>query len=409
MSEISTSRSTTEATSLKPVVVVGFVRTGAGSLARALSAATDWPIPPIPGGMRLLSALIAEAQGQFDRLDEDYRTNKEAHLIANIDIEMFKAEVRSWFETHCYDLKPEGSWIEPFIVMEEGGGLGPMMERLPELWPEARVIFVGRPGIETALSCQRGLPDLPLGRLMRLWSEVTVAGCGAVEKLGESCLFIPQPLMALRPEDAAAKVSEFLDLEDEARIALARGLCAPRASASSPGREERPLTLDVAPWPAPMREHFERVTAPAISAIQFGVPAAEGPASSRWLLPAPTEAGTGMAFHASGRLRVTLEGKEPRDARYQALDLRGFGKARISWGPVTSSASPLRAAIVVRAQLDGESKLEHRQELDLSQAGEEVVSFPAFDGLPSLQLRVVPLEEVSAPTDVEVGIRFDLA
>lgn len=101
---------------------------------------------------------------------------------------------------------------DEWIVDKTPGG--PMIRNLPfiqRLWPDARIVFVKRRGIENVASRLRKFPQVDFESHCKQWKNCMNAWLGVRENLYHT-LEIDQYDVQTQPLEAAARLSEFLDL-----------------------------------------------------------------------------------------------------------------------------------------------------------------------------------------------------
>lgn len=370
--------------SLRPIVVIGFPRSGAMALADYLRDALGLPEETLPGGFSLQTALLDEIAGQYERLDDEYLARKDAHLIANTDEHALSEIVTSWFDERWNASANDGRWVAPYLITEPDFRLRERLTRMVEVFPEARFVFVARPGVETMLSTQRHDPQVPVGHVMRHWGVATSLGSEVFSTIPGRTLLVTQTAMALRPAATVQSLKDFLSLSDAESQLLQERLTGPRRRQTGVPSEQHALTPDFAGWAEPLKQHFARVAEPGLVALGDADLSIEGAAPTARLFA--HEGHASLTEDADGWLSFEVKDVQPVDLPYRMQPLVGMTKAVLE----TAASGTGKAAIVIRAGAQGGDDVVWRNDVDLATALTEDRPIPPLERCMDLTLRLVP-------------------
>ena len=247
--------------SKSPVFIVGSPRSGTSALVDAMLGAGYH-------GYRegnFLTLLMA-VNRVIDRHFAVFGAAGPQVLASLIDQDKFKASIAQLFRDEANGLNPVEPWFDK-------SGNPEMIEAIPillQLWPTAHFIFAKRRAIENIVSRMRKFPKLNFEYHCRDWTKNMQAWRQTRARIPQGQgIEVDQQDLIRKPEEAAARISQLLDLDDQQKTALVETFRRGRPQQTEEGTAQRVLALsDV--WPDHgQRSQFEAICEAEMSAFGY--------------------------------------------------------------------------------------------------------------------------------------------
>ena len=163
--------------------------------------------------------------------------------------------IREVFKQTLETLNPERPWVDKTCN-------APTILALPDLvflWPDSRVIFAKRRGIENVVSRLKKFPEQNFTYHCRDWALAMSSWRTMRERL-EPWRYreIDQRDLILAPATVAAEIGALLSLNTAAQARMAHTFVTLRPQQTAPGTAERILTLQDVGWTESEVEEFLR-------------------------------------------------------------------------------------------------------------------------------------------------------
>ncbi len=149
-----------------------------------------------------------------------------------------------------------------FVEKTPGTGAIRALPIVVEQWPEARIVFARRRGIENVISALWKFPGWTFESACRGWTEALETWSGFGPEVKDRAIEIDQFEMAREPRATAARLGGFLGLDDAAIAGIAEAFTQrahPRANTRVSSMEELqrdPMPLAETPWSEEQRATF---------------------------------------------------------------------------------------------------------------------------------------------------------
>jgi hypothetical protein len=248
------------------VFVVGAARSGTTRIKTALSDALNLTRSGEGHFYPVSRDLDAALDGYFNRLGyAGPRT-----MIHAIDREDLRKEVHAAIR-RTFDAVAGPSFVEK----TPGAGAIDALPMVVEQWPEAKIVFTRRRGIENVISALWKFPNWTFEGSCRNWNTAMVAWSALDPGIKAKSIEIDQADMAREPGETAARLGAFLGLSDAATAGIAEAFgerAHPRANTRVSSMEELridPIPLAETPWSEEQRATFVAICADMMRAYGY--------------------------------------------------------------------------------------------------------------------------------------------
>ena len=253
-------------TSDRPVFVLGPARSGTTAIGNGLRRALGLPGYGEGHTMPLLMRLMEAAHGYYAAPNEAEAAATDEVLLAHVGPEEWQARLAREFRSVYHNM--HGG---PFIDKSPGALMIAALPMVMAAWPDARIVFSRRRGIENVESRRRKFPDQAefIGHCHD-WTAAMVNWHELRTLVPESQrIEIDQFDLATDPRRCSERLSRFLELGRDQGEFLRESFetqTPERTSASW-----RPLELGELSWSAEERRTFIAVCGPAMDAFGYSL------------------------------------------------------------------------------------------------------------------------------------------
>lgn len=207
----------------------------------------------------------------FDELIErqfrNFANGNKQELMSNVDQAGFRSALLGVMRQTMEAQHQRTPWVD-----KTGGA--EMIYSIPQLvatWPAARFIFAKRRALENIVSRLRKFPQHNFEYHCRDWAATMAAWRKIRAHPGLVAIEIDQHELIAQPEVEAARLADFLHLDDPGRERMAQILRHNRPQETSPGTASRALDFAALPWNEHQRATFERLCAEEMRAYGYGL------------------------------------------------------------------------------------------------------------------------------------------
>ena len=250
-----------------PIFVLGAARSGSSILALGLTQGAELPGLNESQVFPLLNQLLETVDQYFAKLDDDYVSNSEAHLIARLSKQGLNDRLTEIFKEIHRDIYQDSTWVDktPSSSMLRAV---PMIHRI---YPEARFVFVKRRGIENILSRRRKFPDETFEAHCREWSSCMQAWQEISGRLSSQSIEIDQRDIGISPEAVAQQLGDFLQLSPQQTQNISIFWKSERPEQTAPAQDHKYTTLDETNWSETEKEFFLQQCRPMMDAYGYPI------------------------------------------------------------------------------------------------------------------------------------------
>jgi len=232
-----------------PLFIVGSPRSGTSILVDAMLAAGFH-------GYRE-GNFLGLLKTMTDAIETHYRSFFVADtpiMISQVPKQRLIRQIRGMFK----DLLEEKNLEHPWLDKTGNSEMILLVPDLTEIWPNCRVIFAKRRGIENVMSRMKKFPEANFGYHCRDWARNMAAWRATRARLEDwRYLEVDQKDIAFRPDVVAKQISALLSLSPTQGAAIEEMFRSGRPQETAPGTAERVVALQDTGWPAEQMVHFQ--------------------------------------------------------------------------------------------------------------------------------------------------------
>ena len=238
-------------TMASPVFIVGSPRSGTSVLTRALTAAGYHGFEE--GNLLGLSQIVEQ---QVDWYFEANDAISPGTLLGNVNQTALKVRFFAVFKEVLERLNPRAPWFDktgnPETIM--------MLPRIMEAWPNSRIIFARRRGIENVMSRLTKFPERDFAYHCQDWANNMRAWRTTSEQLDQArILEVDQRQMLETPEIVGGRLGGLLGLTDIQQGTVIRVLRTERPQENFPGSASRTAGILESGWSREQIEIFRAI------------------------------------------------------------------------------------------------------------------------------------------------------
>jgi hypothetical protein len=247
-----------------PVFIVGSPRSGTSVLANALAKTGYHGFAE--GNLLGLSQMIEQrVNWYFDAND----STSPGTLLATIGKAALQAELFAVFKATLDRLNPQHPWFDktgnPEMVL--------LLPRVIEAWPNSRVIFARRRGIENVLSRLRKFPERNFAYHCQDWANNMRAWRTTREKLAPARITeVDQREILDDPDAVGSRLATLLGLDERRRSSIVRAFRVDRAQESFPGSAGQTVSLEETGWTEEQKRTFQTMCEEEMHRFNYAYP-----------------------------------------------------------------------------------------------------------------------------------------
>lgn len=245
------------------ILVVGSVRSGTSIVGRSLRRA--YKIPSSFGECHILSLLpnlITTVSGYY--AEHDRHVNIPGMLISAIPTSFWTSGFVDLTRKAYRDI---GKFADVVIDKTPGNAIIPQLPLLMRLFPEMKIIYMHRRGIENICSRLKKFPRTPFETHCRDWSSNISMWAKIKKRLKKNLLIeIDQYDVSYYPGQVAAKLRDFLSLSVDQQKSIEKCFLSDHPQSTQSSRD--PLSIKNIGWSSDQQMTFIDICATAMS--QYG-------------------------------------------------------------------------------------------------------------------------------------------
>lgn len=241
----------------RPIFITGSVRSGTSILARGIMKGGN-----IPG---YLEGCFINLLGGFLRVTDRNSIKRGGQLIdqrimiSRVNKKDFNNELSLWFKNQYEKWNTySGQWVDKTADSE-------LIYALPyiiKMWPKAKIIVMTRRPIENVASRIRKFPQRSFDNHCEGWRDAAEMWIESKKNLlPSSYIEIDQRDVALRPEEVADKISNFLELSKDQRDGILKVFKKDRPEDTG-GNEALIKSLEEMDWTEEEKKLFRETCGP---------------------------------------------------------------------------------------------------------------------------------------------------
>jgi hypothetical protein len=201
-----------------------------------------------------LLGLLRPLHETVDVYFKRFRTENPKVLMSQLRPEGFHDAILGIFKQTLDSFNPEAPWVDKTCnsptILE--------LPRIVPLWPESRVIFAKRRGIENVRSRLIKFPARDFTYHCRDWALTMAAWRAAREQLDSTrYVEIDQLDLLLDPAGTAERIASLLSLNADAQDRVANAFITLRSQETAPGTAGRLGSIDDGLWTKSQVEEFQ--------------------------------------------------------------------------------------------------------------------------------------------------------
>lgn len=248
-----------------PVLVVGAARSGTSAIAQGLLATGKYEGQQEGHFIPVLRSLIQNIQTFYERNREETFESRDT-LIRRVPEDVFIDCIKATFIEVCAAAYPSGHWLDKTPTAE----MIYSVSTLCDIFPNTKVIFVHRRGVENIASRLRKFPTLSFAHHCHDWTTVMRAWLEVRQRLSERCIELRQLEISESPERCSDRLSGFLNLSVEQSRILKQALRhdQPEKTGSSTGAT---YNYDDLHWTEEQKSIFTEICGPMMQAYGYAV------------------------------------------------------------------------------------------------------------------------------------------
>ena len=247
----------------RPVFVLGAARSGTTAVGNGIRHAIGLQGYGECHTLPLLSAMVEAAHSYYDSPNPASAARQEDVLLSHVSAEEWQARLTTAMRSVYANLHRGNS----FVDKTPGTEMLQSLHVLMSVWPDARVVFTRRRGLENVESRRRKFPEQEFIGHCRDWSNAMLAWRDLKDAVPESQrLEIDQHDLASDRAATTERLAGFLELEPSQRRALDDFFATETPERTS--ADWRALALDELSWSGDEQSQFLEVCGAAMK--EFG-------------------------------------------------------------------------------------------------------------------------------------------
>ena len=250
----------------RPVFVLGAARSGTTVVGNGVRHVVGLQGYGECHTLPLLAALIGAANTYYDSPNPSAAARQEEVLLSHVSAEEWQARVTMGMRSVYANLHLGGSFVDktPGTEMLES------LHMIVAVWPDARVVFVRRRGLENVESRRRKFPEQEFAGHCRDWSNAMLAWHELKGAIPESQrLEIDQHDIVVDRAATTERLAGFLGFEAPQRQALHDFFATETPELTS--ADWQALALDELSWSDDERAQFLEICGPAMTAFGYSL------------------------------------------------------------------------------------------------------------------------------------------
>jgi hypothetical protein len=247
-----------------PVFILGSPRSGTSAVASSFMRGSSLKGRYEGHVLDLLAPLLRALRGFYDSKAVILQLPEEHMLIRSLPESYFASGICALFNDALRGIFPEHRWFDKTPTPD-------MIWAAPELarmWPRARFIFCKRRGLENLESRRRKFKNHTFEYGCQDWAACMEAWLSVRSALAGKALEIDQYLLARRPEEAGAAISELVGFDEREAEVFCKVLASQRPERTSSSIQDvcDPALLD---WSSERWDFFDTVCGSLMKAYGY--------------------------------------------------------------------------------------------------------------------------------------------
>ncbi len=204
-----------------------------------------------------------------DQVDSHFRIFGKENprvLASHVRPQMIYGSILEVFRQTLEALNPEGPWVDKSC----NSSTILVLPDLVSLWPDCRILFAKRRGIENILSRMKKFPERDFSYHCRDWASNMSAWRSVRERL-EPWRYreIDQRDLIERPDVIAGEIAQLLALDAAAQARMKHVFVTLRPQQTAPGTADQVTSLQDAGWTDKEVEEFSRICGPEMECFGY--------------------------------------------------------------------------------------------------------------------------------------------